>query len=57
LGKLVTTSSQGDPRDGEQLLKYAAGVTGGLYYYAPTGDQLRAIFAKIADNIATRLTR
>lgn len=57
LGKLVTTSSQGDPKDGEQLLKYAAGVTGGLYYYAPTGDQLRAIFAKIADNIATRLTR
>lgn len=57
LGKLVTTSSNGDPKDGEQLLKYAAGVTGGLYYYAPTGDQLRTIFAKIADNIATRLTR
>ncbi|MBI3175654.1 MAG: hypothetical protein HYZ25_18180 [Chloroflexi bacterium] len=57
LGNLVTNSNPGDPRDGEQLLKYTAGVTGGLYYYAPTGDQLRAIFAKIADNIATRLTR
>ncbi len=57
LGKLVTSSSVGDPKDGEQLLKYVAGVTGGLYYYAPTGNELRAIFAKIADNIATRLTR
>jgi hypothetical protein len=57
LGQLVTNSKPGDPLDGEQLLKYVAGVTGGLYFYAPSGDQLHAIFAKIADNIATRLTR
>jgi Flp pilus assembly protein TadG len=62
LGDLVTGANQadptkGDPRDGEQLLKYVAGVTGGLYFFAPSGSQLREIFAQIADNIATRLTR
>ncbi len=62
LGDLVTgvnqaDPSKGDPKDGEQLLKYVAGVTGGLYFFAPSGSQLREIFAQIADNIATRLTR
>jgi len=57
LGGLVDNASVGDPKDGEQLLKYVAGVTGGLYFFAPSGSQLRQIFAEIADNIATRLTR
>ena len=57
LGDLVTSGTAGDPKDGEQLLKYVAGVTGGLYFFAPSGSQLRQIFAEIADNIATRLTR
>lgn len=62
LGNLVTGASQadvtkGDPNDGEELLRYVAGVTGGLYFFAPSGAQLREIFAQIADNIATRLTR
>lgn len=62
LGNLVTGANQadptkGDPNDGEELLRYVAGVTGGLYFFAPSGAQLRQIFAEIADNIATRLTR
>jgi hypothetical protein len=57
LGSLVDNSTQGDPNDGEELLQYTAGVTGGLYFFAPSGNQLREIFAEIADNIATRLTR
>ena len=57
LGRLVTNQSFGDPRDGEELMKYAAGVGGGLYFPAPDSSELRQIFARIADNIATRLTR
>jgi hypothetical protein len=57
LGRLVNTSSKGDPLDGEELLKYTAGVAGGQYFFAPDSTELRQIFAKIADNIATRLTR
>ncbi len=57
LGTLGITESHGDPKDGEELLQYVAGVGGGQYFYAPTSDQLRQIFAKIADNIATRLSR
>jgi hypothetical protein len=57
LGRLVNTSSFGDPLDGEQLLRYTAGVAGGQYFWAPSSADLRQIFAKIADNIATRLTR
>lgn len=57
LGRLVDNASVGDPDDGEELMEYAAGVGGGLYFYAPSGNQLREIFAEIADNIATRLTR
>jgi hypothetical protein len=57
LGDQVTNYPQGDPNDGEELMQYAANVTGGLYFNAPSGEQLREIFAEIADNIATRLTR
>jgi hypothetical protein len=53
----VTNYPQGDPNDGEELIQYAAGVTSGLYFNAPNSEQLRQIFAAIADNIATRLTR
>ncbi len=42
---------------GEQLLRYAADTGGGKYYYAPGGNQLRAIFLDIAQNLATRLTQ
>ncbi len=50
-------------RVGEQLLWYAANtgdgepIDAGLYYWAPSGDELRAIFQKIADNIAIRLSQ
>jgi hypothetical protein len=57
LGSQVTNYPQGDPNDGEELIQYAAGVTSGLYFNAPNSEQLRQIFAAIADNIATRLTR
>ena len=42
---------------GEQLMRYAADVGGGKYYFAPTGNQLRAIFLDIAQYLATRLTQ
>ncbi len=42
---------------GEQLMRYAAEVGGGNYYFAPTGNQLRTIFLDIAQNLATRLTQ
>ena len=42
---------------GEQLLRYAADIGGGKYYYAPSGNQLRDIFLDIAQNLATRLTQ
>jgi Flp pilus assembly protein TadG len=42
---------------GEQLMRYAADVGGGKYYYAPSGNQLRAIFLDIAQYLATRLTQ
>ena len=59
------TDTKCDPGDpiadcmgaGEQLLRYAADVGGGLYYFAPSGDQLSDIFLDIASNLATRLTQ
>jgi Flp pilus assembly protein TadG len=63
LGNLVQHAPSGDPDAGEQLLQYAAAEAGsglanhGLYYYAPTADQLREIFRAIAENIGTRLSR
>jgi hypothetical protein len=39
------------------MMKYAADVGRGKYYFAPTGDQLQAIFLDIAQNLATRLTQ
>lgn len=57
LGDLVTSYPAGDPDAGEQLLMYTADAGGGLYYFAPSGDELRDIFKQIADNIAVRLTR
>jgi Flp pilus assembly protein TadG len=58
LGSQVQSASSGDPDAGEQLLEYAAqdGVGNGLYYFAPSGAELRDVFQAIADNIATRLT-
>jgi hypothetical protein len=56
LGPLVTSAPQGDPADGEELMEYAATVGAGIYYNAPSGSELRQIFAQIADNIAVRLT-
>jgi hypothetical protein len=38
-------------------MRYAADVGGGKYYFAPTGNQLRAIFLDIAQYLATRLTQ
>jgi hypothetical protein len=65
LGDLVTTSppfvwSADEGRDlgaGEQLLRYAADIGRGNYYFAPTGIELEAIFLDIAGNLATRLTQ
>jgi len=42
---------------GEQLMQYSADVGRGKYYFAPTGDQLKAIFLDIAQYLATRLTQ
>jgi hypothetical protein len=58
LGSQVQAAPSGDPDAGEQLLEYAAqdGVGNGLYFFAPSGAELRDIFQAIADNIATRLT-
>jgi hypothetical protein len=44
---------------GERLFEYAvANHRGnGLYYFAPSGAELRDIFKKIAENIATRLSQ
>ncbi len=41
---------------GEVFLQYSADMGRGAYYFAPSGSQLREIFRKIAENIATRLT-
>jgi len=41
---------------GEVFLQYAANKGNGIYYYAEEGSELTAIFLKIAENIATRLT-
>jgi hypothetical protein len=60
LGELTIASDPGStaPPPGEALLKYASETKGnGVYYYAPSGDQLGAIFLAIANNIATRLTQ
>jgi hypothetical protein len=38
-----------------QLLEAAAQNAGGVYYFAPSGDQLDAIFQEIADQIFLRL--
>jgi hypothetical protein len=38
-------------------MRYAADVGRGKYYYAPGGNQLRAIFLDIAQYLATRLTQ
>lgn len=42
---------------GELLLQYGADVGRGKYYFAPTGNQLNAIFLDIAQYLATRLTQ
>ena len=60
LGSLVQATSTGEVTStppGETLLKYAAYKGFGVYYFAPGGDQLAAIFNEIGSKIATRLTR
>lgn len=49
----------GEGDAGYELLDYAAsdGVGNGLFYVAPSGAELRDIFMKIANNIATRLSQ
>jgi hypothetical protein len=43
---------------GERFFEYAVEPNrgNGLYFFAPSGDDLRAIFKKIAERLATRLT-
>jgi Flp pilus assembly protein TadG len=58
----TTLINEGDPVDacwgaGEQLMRYAAEVGRGKYYYAPTGNQLEEVFLDIAQYLATRLTQ
>ncbi|MBI4730732.1 MAG: Tad domain-containing protein [Chloroflexi bacterium] len=63
LGNIVVNSSVGDPDAGQELLLYAANTgdgdpgNAGLYYYAPDATELQAIFQRIADNIAIRLSQ
>jgi len=58
-GKHVECSTLADNcwGSGEQFLRYAADIGGGKYYFAPSGEQLEAIFLNIAQNIGTRLTQ
>jgi hypothetical protein len=56
LGPQVETPSSVDgTKLGELFLQYAADQGNGLYSYAPDSSQLREVFRKIANNIATRL--
>jgi CSLREA domain-containing protein len=63
----IKLDAEGDPTDvkcddsdpldacwgaGEQLLRYAAAVSGGNYYFAPTGEQLEEIFLEILSHIS-----
>ena len=66
LGNLIRNSPVGDAAAGEKLLSYAATTAGdtatadanhGLYFYAPNASDLREIFRKIAESIATRLSQ
>lgn len=63
LGNLVVNSSIGEPDAGQELLLYAANTgdgdpgESGIYFYAPDTNELRAIFQRIADNIAIRLSQ
>ena len=45
-----------DPEAGQKLLEYAADKGDGVYYFAPTTNQLQRVFQAIAENIAFRLT-
>jgi hypothetical protein len=58
LGPQVTSGPGAEPRAGEKLLQYGASsaVGQGDYQFAPNSTQLREIFRKIAENIATRLS-
>ncbi len=63
LGSLVRNAPAGDPDAGEILLKYTALDAGGTnanhgeYYFAPGPAELREVFRRIAENIATRITQ
>jgi Flp pilus assembly protein TadG len=67
LGNFVQNYYAGDPMDGEELLRYMAEDAGdsispgvilnhGFYSYSPDTAGLAAIFQRIADNIATRIS-
>jgi hypothetical protein len=53
-GVIIYTISLGYAAD-RDLMKAVAKTTGGVEYFAPTGDQLDAIFQEIADRIFLRL--
>jgi hypothetical protein len=46
-----------DPLAGQKLLEYAADQGDGIYYFAPSANQLQRVFTAIAENIAFRLTK
>lgn len=65
LGNKVENSSQGNPTEPEDFLKYAAltaggsgsGVNHGNYYYAPDPSYLTPILNDIYQNITTRIAK
>jgi hypothetical protein len=50
-------TTNGLPATAETLLRYGAEKGNGVYYSAPSSDQLGEIFLAIANKIATRLSR
>jgi predicted outer membrane repeat protein len=59
LGEVVQTSIPVDANGlgaGEQLLRYAANIGGGIYYFSPTGDSLDEIFLDIFSHLSSDLT-
>ena len=66
LGNPMDPGAGGATSGGPELMEYAALTAGnesgdqvnhGLYYFAPTTDELVEIFRNIAENIATRLSQ
>lgn len=63
LGNLIQNAPSPDPNEAEDLLNYIATLAGdpgashGLYFYAPNSNELQAIFAKIANDIFTKIAK